>query len=294
MIDLGLNQYKVKEIRYEVKEGKTVIFKLNNFNLEDVEIEETQINEDKTETSEEFEKRKTREMIDASKRLFDFTKVKKQSKKDFEEGLKELLKAEHPQTYSSGAPICERETIAQRVKKLINDVIEEDSKYLKERIKDRDKDIYHKHEPNDKLSEIKKVSDVYDSNVEFVTENDKKYDSEKVLDEAFWKKEFEKFKKNGTMKVDRKTDKIISFEPKEYEEEEKKPSTVKELLEKVKSEPIKIPNIIDIPQGVIETEATEEEIEKFKKGNYKSSDNKAIVIDNFAKDYEKKNGKIKK
>lgn len=40
MIDLGLNQYKVKEIRYEVKEGKTVIFKLNNFNLEDVEIKE--------------------------------------------------------------------------------------------------------------------------------------------------------------------------------------------------------------------------------------------------------------
>ena len=38
MIDLGLNQYNVKEIRYEVKEGKTVIFKLHNFNLEDVEI----------------------------------------------------------------------------------------------------------------------------------------------------------------------------------------------------------------------------------------------------------------
>lgn len=283
MIDLGLNQYKVKEIRYEVKEGKTVIFKLNNFNLEDVEIEETPINEEKAETSEEFEKRKTREMIDASKRLFDFTKVKKQSKKDFEDGLKELLKAEHPQTYSSGTPICERETIAQRAKKLINDVIEEDSKYLKERQKDRDKDIYHKHEPNDKLSEIKKVSDVYDSNVDFVTENDKKYDSEKVSNEAFWKKEFEKFKNAKK-----------EFEPKEYEEEEKKPLTAKDVLEKVKSEPIKIPNIIDIPQGVIETEATEEEIEKFKKGNYKSSDNKAIVIDNFAKDYEKKNGKIKK
>ncbi len=40
MIDLGLNQYKIKEIKYEVKEGKTVIFKLNNFNLEDVEIVE--------------------------------------------------------------------------------------------------------------------------------------------------------------------------------------------------------------------------------------------------------------
>lgn len=162
MIDLGLNQYKVKEIRYEVKEGKTVIFKLNNFNLEDVEIEETPINEEKAETSEEFEKRKTREMIDASKKLFDFTKVKKQSKKDFEDGLKELLKAEHSQTYSSGTPICERETIAQRAKKLINDVIEEDSKYLKERQKDRDKDIYHTSEPDDKFSKIKKVSEAYD------------------------------------------------------------------------------------------------------------------------------------
>lgn len=40
MIDLGLNQYKVKEIKYEVKEGKFVIFKLRNFNLEDVEIVE--------------------------------------------------------------------------------------------------------------------------------------------------------------------------------------------------------------------------------------------------------------
>lgn len=40
MIDLGLNQHKIKEIKYEVKEGKTVIFKFNNFNLEDVEIVE--------------------------------------------------------------------------------------------------------------------------------------------------------------------------------------------------------------------------------------------------------------
>ena len=40
MIDLGLNQNKIKEIKYELKEGKTVIFKLDNFNLEDVEIVE--------------------------------------------------------------------------------------------------------------------------------------------------------------------------------------------------------------------------------------------------------------
>ena len=40
MIDLGLNQYKIKEIKYEVKENKIVTFKLHNFNLEDVTIEE--------------------------------------------------------------------------------------------------------------------------------------------------------------------------------------------------------------------------------------------------------------
>lgn len=50
MIDLGLNQNNIKEIKYEVKEGKTVIFKLRNFNLEDVTIE---TNGEKIEQSEE-------------------------------------------------------------------------------------------------------------------------------------------------------------------------------------------------------------------------------------------------
>ena len=49
MIDLGLNQYKITEIKYELKEGKTVIFKLNNFNLEDVEIINENTIEDKKE-----------------------------------------------------------------------------------------------------------------------------------------------------------------------------------------------------------------------------------------------------
>ena len=55
MIDLGLNQYKIKEIKYEVKEGKTVVFKLRNFNLEDIEIIENEINnEEGKEESKEF------------------------------------------------------------------------------------------------------------------------------------------------------------------------------------------------------------------------------------------------
>lgn len=49
MIDLGLNQYKIKEIKYEVKENKIVTFKLHNFNLEDVTIEEIAKEETPTE-----------------------------------------------------------------------------------------------------------------------------------------------------------------------------------------------------------------------------------------------------
>jgi hypothetical protein len=165
MIDLGLNQYKVKEIRYEVKEGKTVIFKLNNFNLEDVEIEETPINEEKTETLEEFEKRKTREMIDTSKNLFNFTKEKIEQKQEFKEELKDFL--------SQNYDISKRETISNRAKRLIDDVIEEDTKVLKERQKDRDKDIYHTSEPNDKFSKIKKVSEAYDAADEELKEEKK-------------------------------------------------------------------------------------------------------------------------
>jgi hypothetical protein len=165
MIDLGLNQYKVKEIRYEVKEGKTVIFKLNNFNLEDVEIDETPINEEKTETLEEFEKRKTREMIDTSKNLFNFTKEKIEQKQEFKEELKDFL--------SQNYDISKRETISNRAKRLIDDVIEEDTKVLKERQKDRDKDIYHTSEPNDKFSKIKKVSEAYDAADEELKEEKK-------------------------------------------------------------------------------------------------------------------------
>lgn len=40
MVDLGLNQYKIEEIKYRVKENKIVTFKLHNFNLADVTVEE--------------------------------------------------------------------------------------------------------------------------------------------------------------------------------------------------------------------------------------------------------------
>ena len=176
---------------------------MNNFNLEDVEIEETTINEEKTETLEEFEKRKTREMIDASKNLFNFTKEKREQKQEFKEELKDFLSQDYD--------FSKRETISQRAKRLIDDVIEEDTKVLKERQKDRDQDIYHRLEPNDKFSEIKKVSEAYDA-----------------ADEDFINEELKKIKKVGTMKVDRKTDKIVSFEPVEEKEQSKNATSLKE------------------------------------------------------------------
>jgi len=48
MIDLGLDQSKIREIKYEVEEGKIIVFKLNNSVLEDVEIIEEEIKEETT------------------------------------------------------------------------------------------------------------------------------------------------------------------------------------------------------------------------------------------------------
>ena len=125
MIDLGLNQYKIKEIKYELKEGKTVIFKLNYCNLEDVEIVEE---EEKQETKKQFEDRKTREMIDASKNMFSSYRTKSQNRK-----IKSLQEI--------GNIISENElfvddelTTQEKSKKLIEKDAKQDAKVIKERV----------------------------------------------------------------------------------------------------------------------------------------------------------------
>lgn len=60
MIDLGLDQSKIREIKYEVEEGKIIVFKLNNSVLEDVEIIEEEINEETTQ-EEQVEEQKEEE-----------------------------------------------------------------------------------------------------------------------------------------------------------------------------------------------------------------------------------------
>ena len=93
MIDLGLNQYKITEIKYELKKGKTVIFKLRDFNLEDVEIIEEEVKEETKESRSEFEKRKTREMIDVAKTSLNFSalgKEKKEAARDSMKGFKSM------------------------------------------------------------------------------------------------------------------------------------------------------------------------------------------------------------
>ena len=92
MIDLGLNQYKITEIKYELKEGKTVIFKLRDFNLEDVEIIEEEVKEETKESRSEFEKRKTREMIDVAKTSLNFSALGKEKKEAARDSMIGLLK----------------------------------------------------------------------------------------------------------------------------------------------------------------------------------------------------------
>ena len=70
MIELPINQYNIAEIKYNLNEKKTVIFKFNNFMLKDVEIEEkeeyaqldpdtkTLVNSRKKEWKEDLEKNK--------------------------------------------------------------------------------------------------------------------------------------------------------------------------------------------------------------------------------------------
>ena len=60
MIDLGLNQSKIREIKYEVEKGKIIVFKLSNSVLEDVKIIEEEIKEE-TAQEEPVEEQKEEE-----------------------------------------------------------------------------------------------------------------------------------------------------------------------------------------------------------------------------------------
>ena len=57
MIDLRLNESQVQEIKYEIKGNKTVVFKLQNSELIDVEIIEESV---RPETKKEFEDNKNK------------------------------------------------------------------------------------------------------------------------------------------------------------------------------------------------------------------------------------------
>ena len=150
MIDLGLNQYKITEIKYELKEGKTVIFKLRDFNLEDVEIVEEEVKEETKESRSEFEKRKTREMIDVAKTSLNFSALGKEKKEAACDSMKGLLK--------EAKPI--KNEYLEKSKKMISEDAEKDSKIIKERIEDRNQDKYYKLDPNDEYSSIKSLKDI--------------------------------------------------------------------------------------------------------------------------------------
>jgi len=150
MIDLGLNQNKIKEIKYEIKEGKSVIFKLNDFELEDVEIINEEAKEETKESRSEFEKRKTREMIDVAKTSLNFSALGKEKKEAARDSIKDVLKVAKPI----------KNEYLEKSKKMIFEDAENDSKIIKERIEDRSQDKYYKLDPNDEYSSIKSLNDV--------------------------------------------------------------------------------------------------------------------------------------
>ena len=129
MIDLRLNESQVQEIKYEIKGSKTVVFKLQNSELIDVEIIEESV---RPETKKEFEDRKTREMIDASKNMFDSYRENAQNKKI--KGLKEIGETilKKPLIYSNF--VNDELTTTDKSKQLIEKDAKEDAKIIKERV----------------------------------------------------------------------------------------------------------------------------------------------------------------
>lgn len=85
-MELGLSQSKIKEIKYEIKKGKTVVFKLNDSDLEDVEI--ICAVENAAKADKKYEKPSLNEIIEAGppKHLNDYAPVC-----SLEEGVKQTL-----------------------------------------------------------------------------------------------------------------------------------------------------------------------------------------------------------
>jgi len=268
MIDLGLNQYKIKEIKYEVKEGKAVVFKLRNFNLEDIEIIENEINnEEGKEESKEFN---LNEIMQSTKpkQLHDYEPV---SCLKNEKGMQETLEASRQKQWKEDIKNCpkkasqtgnalfpnentvdindlkytskphcattseistfivnqknadlnedknfrekhEKKLIADllKSKKLIDDYTTKMSKIEKERFLDRAKNNYFKLDPNDEFSRIKTLNDLNNLNANYSSLSSDEPEMKPISDEAA---NAVRLKKVRTMKVDRKTDKIIEFTP---------------------------------------------------------------------------------
>lgn len=102
-MELGLNQSKIKEIKYEVKKGKTVVFKLNDLDLEDIEIicTEESAEESTAKADKKYEKTRLNEIIEAGppKHLDDYEPIC-----SLEEGLKQTLVAAKDKSWKNTFP----------------------------------------------------------------------------------------------------------------------------------------------------------------------------------------------
>ena len=100
---------------------------------------------------------------------------------------------------------------------IIKKMAEKDSEIDKKRNDDRANGIYFSDDPNDVYSKIKSFGDIDTEKTKFIEFlKDKPYETE--IPEEYLKEEAKKFKKVGTIKVDRETDEIIEFKPKTLKE----------------------------------------------------------------------------
>jgi len=283
MIDLKLPEYRIKEFKYQLKEGKIAIIKLFGGTLDDIEIVEEPIEKhdyNPFTTGEDIEKEKKEfdlneiMLLKKPKQLHDYEPVScLRNEKGMQETLeaarhkqwKEDVKSKPQKPSQTGnalfptentvdlqdkkfmsKPSCattneittflknqknadlnedkkfrekhEKKLVVDllKSKKLIDDYTTKMSDIEKERFLDRAKNNYFKLDPNDAFSKIKTLNDLNNLDANYSSLSSDEPKMKPIYDEAA---NAVGLKKVGTMKIDRKTDKIIEFTPNKNENE---------------------------------------------------------------------------
>lgn len=163
-MELPINKYYIEEIKYRLNDNKSVIFKMNNFILKDVEIIETVDNTKKPKELHDYEpfsclitEAGMQETLNAS--------IKKEWKEKVRNDLNESIKPAKAIKQVSKTTIEDEDEIARKkldnARKLISLYVKEHGKAEKERFEDREKSLPIITDPDDEFSKIKTITQLY-------------------------------------------------------------------------------------------------------------------------------------